>query len=319
MAATRQVPLPRPRPAAIANGKLTPPAAHNAPQAQKRPPEPAPGLSAFAQANTGMHALFATRAKFRPMARPVAGPFSVAPTTATSAADVALVRQVIDAARKGKETDADTAANAITDPVARKLAEWVILRSDNTNPEIPALCRIPERQSELAAFAAVPPARRERAVERQARRRRGPGILRQEAADHRQGPLRARARPARARRSRRRAGAGAAGLAQRRMQRRHGKTRARDFQRHDHARRREVAHAAAPLRRRRRGGPARSRTARRQRSADRESVGGGQRQAEQCQGLARQRARPLRATKPAIFSRACSCCAKTTSWRKPAS
>src|SRR5450432_1521140 len=109
MAATRQVPLPRPRPAAIANGKLTTPGAHNSPLAQKRPPEPAPGLAAFAQANTGMHALFATRAKFRPMARPVAGPFSVAPTTATSAAHDALVRQVIDAARNGKETDADPA------------------------------------------------------------------------------------------------------------------------------------------------------------------------------------------------------------------
>ena len=134
LAATKQVPLPRPRPAIIAAGKATAPVARNAALAQKRPPE-APGLSAFAQANVGLHgSLFGTRTIFRPLARPAAGPFSVAPTTATSAADVALVKQVIEAARKGKETDADTAANAITDPVARKLAEWVILRSDNTNP-----------------------------------------------------------------------------------------------------------------------------------------------------------------------------------------
>jgi len=133
--ATTKVPLPRPRPAILGAGKPTTPVAGNAAIAPKHLPEAA-GLSAFAQANVGLHgSLFATRAKFRPLARPVAGPFSVAPTTATSAADVALVRQVIDAARKGRETDADTAANAITDPVARKLAEWVILRSDNTNPK----------------------------------------------------------------------------------------------------------------------------------------------------------------------------------------
>ncbi len=38
------------------------------------------------------------------------GPFAVAPTTATSAADIAAVKQVIEATRKGKEADADAAA-----------------------------------------------------------------------------------------------------------------------------------------------------------------------------------------------------------------
>ena len=41
---------------------------------------------------------------------------------------------MIEAARKGREGDANAAENSIVDPVARKLAEWVILRSDNTNP-----------------------------------------------------------------------------------------------------------------------------------------------------------------------------------------
>ena len=41
---------------------------------------------------------------------------------------------MIEATRKGKEFDANVAEASITDPVARKLAEWVILRSDNTNP-----------------------------------------------------------------------------------------------------------------------------------------------------------------------------------------
>ncbi len=54
--------------------------------------------------------------------------------TATSPDDIAAVKRVIEAARKGKEADADAAEKSIADPVARKLAEWVILRSDNTKP-----------------------------------------------------------------------------------------------------------------------------------------------------------------------------------------
>ncbi len=97
--------------------------------------QPAAGLSAFAQANVGLRgALFASRATFKPMVRPVSGPFAVAPTTATSPDDIAAVKRVIEATRKGKEADADAAEKSISDPVARKLAEWVILRSDNTNP-----------------------------------------------------------------------------------------------------------------------------------------------------------------------------------------
>ena len=78
--------------------------------------------------------LFASRATFKPMARPVSGPFAVAPSRATTPDDIAAVKRVIEATRKGKEADADAAQKSITDPVARKLAEWVILRSDNTKP-----------------------------------------------------------------------------------------------------------------------------------------------------------------------------------------
>ncbi len=134
LAAPQKVPLPRPRPAIHGPaGPTAPPVARNLPLPTKRPPEG--GLSAFAQANVGLRgALFATRATFKPMARPASGPFAVAPTASTSAADIAIVKQVIEAARKGKETDADAAMKTITDPLARKLAEWVYLKSDNTNP-----------------------------------------------------------------------------------------------------------------------------------------------------------------------------------------
>jgi soluble lytic murein transglycosylase len=98
-------------------------------------PMPPPAVSAYAQANVGLHgALFATRAHFKSMVRPVAGPFAVAATTVTSPADIEQLKRVIESARKSKGTDADAAKNAIVDPVARKLAEWMILRSDNTQP-----------------------------------------------------------------------------------------------------------------------------------------------------------------------------------------
>ena len=131
----QKVPLPRPRPA-IQNGKqAAAPAARIAPLPQKRPATNSNAQSAYAQANVGLHGtIFESRATFKPLARPVSGPFAIAPTAATSAADVAAVKRVIEAARKGKEADADGAEASIADPVARKLAEWVILRSDNTNP-----------------------------------------------------------------------------------------------------------------------------------------------------------------------------------------
>ena len=142
MAAAQKVPLPRPRPAIIAAKTPAPPAktkapvaaaVHQAPLPQARPSER--GASAMAQANVGLRgSLFASGATFTPMLRPTAGPFAVAPTATTSAADIAAVKQVIEATRKGKGAEADAITKTIADPVARKLADWVILRSDNTQP-----------------------------------------------------------------------------------------------------------------------------------------------------------------------------------------
>ncbi|MSO67423.1 MAG: lytic transglycosylase domain-containing protein [Pseudolabrys sp.] len=146
LAAPKKVPLPKPRPAIGSAKKLAipalaketlEPAARTVQLPAKRPAADGKndGLNAFAQANVGLRgALFASHATFKPLLRPAAGPFAIAPTTATSAADIALVRQVIDATRKGNEVVSDVAEKSITDPVARKLAEWLILKSDNTKP-----------------------------------------------------------------------------------------------------------------------------------------------------------------------------------------
>ncbi|MBI3702562.1 MAG: transglycosylase SLT domain-containing protein [Rhizobiales bacterium] len=140
MAAAQKVPLPRPRPAIVAAKQPAPPAkprepiaASTAPLPQARPVERSAPV--FVQDNAGLRgSLFAPSATLPSMLRPTTGPFAVAPTAITSAADTAAVKQVIEATRKGKGAEADSIAKSIADPVARKLADWVILRSDNTQP-----------------------------------------------------------------------------------------------------------------------------------------------------------------------------------------
>ena len=101
--------------------------------------------------------------------RPLRGPFAIAPTTTTSIADLDKLKDVIAAARKGRDDDANAAEAAIKDPVARILAEWVILRSDSTQPNFQRYVNFINAASGLAACAAVPAPRRERAVERRCR------------------------------------------------------------------------------------------------------------------------------------------------------
>src|SRR5262245_11569383 len=125
-ATAQKVPLPRPRPA-INSAKETPATSAQKQAPQKHASQNAPALSSFAQANVATRgAIFETRAFFKPLARPTAGPFAVAPNETTSAADIAAVKRVIEATRKGKEAEASAAEATISDPVARKLAEWLI-------------------------------------------------------------------------------------------------------------------------------------------------------------------------------------------------
>jgi soluble lytic murein transglycosylase len=126
------MPLPQPRPA-TAPTRVT---AKATPLPQKRPPvaQVKPAVDeVFAQAARGA-VVFRSHAVAKPLARPASGPFAIAPTTSTSSADIDALRSVLAAARKGKDSDADAAERGIHDPVARKLAEYIILRSNNTNP-----------------------------------------------------------------------------------------------------------------------------------------------------------------------------------------
>src|SRR5262249_757472 len=67
-------------------------------------------------------------------ARPAPRPpqFSLAASDSISAADIAALRDALAAARRGKTEQAAELQRTIHDLVARKLVEWTILRSDET-------------------------------------------------------------------------------------------------------------------------------------------------------------------------------------------
>jgi soluble lytic murein transglycosylase len=64
-------------------------------------------------------------------------PFATAATTATSPLDLSAVKQAIDLVRKNRQDEATTIESSITDPLARKVVEWVILRSENGPNDFP--------------------------------------------------------------------------------------------------------------------------------------------------------------------------------------
>ncbi len=65
-------------------------------------------------------------------------PLAMAATSATtSPLDLAAVKQAIDLAQKGRPDEATSVEGRVYDPVARKLVEWVILRSDDADLNFP--------------------------------------------------------------------------------------------------------------------------------------------------------------------------------------
>ena len=68
-------------------------------------------------------------------AQPPSSPLAQAPALHASEADVALVKNAIETLRKGGASKATAVAAGISDPVARKLVEWIILRSDHNGAD----------------------------------------------------------------------------------------------------------------------------------------------------------------------------------------
>ncbi len=131
-----KVPLPKPRPIARnlvpkTSTKTTVRAATNT-DAKKTAPlvAPAPAAPAIEPA-TRKHAALPPSPARKPPA-----PAAVAATSSTSQADTDALENVIDLVRKHKPADATQAEAAISDPVAKKLAEWIILRSDDNGASV---------------------------------------------------------------------------------------------------------------------------------------------------------------------------------------
>jgi soluble lytic murein transglycosylase len=136
-----KVPLPKPRPiarnvvpkstaqsTAPSAAHTSAPAAHTAAAAAPAPAAPAPAPPLLAPA-TRQHAAL-------PPARKPVAPAAVAATSSTSQADKDALENIIELVRKQKAGDATQLQAAISDPVARKLAEWLILRSDNNGASV---------------------------------------------------------------------------------------------------------------------------------------------------------------------------------------
>jgi soluble lytic murein transglycosylase len=149
------VPLPPLRPAVKTDKTAKPAAKKPAPKTAAHKSAPlliapsaasAPGTIPVAPASA---ALVAPGFQAPIAARP---PLPVLPLATTAAAtaspiDLAAVKQAIGLVRKNRQDEATDVEHTITDPVARKLVEWVILRSDNGSTDL----------SRYVAFIAVNP------------------------------------------------------------------------------------------------------------------------------------------------------------------
>ena len=136
-AAKPKVPLPKPRPIAR---NVVPKAAATKPTATATTAIAAPVAVAAPAATPAPAAAPVPTARQRaapaPPLRKQVAPAAVAATSSTSKADTDALENVIELIRKHKPDEATQLEATISDPVARKLAEWIILRSDNNNATV---------------------------------------------------------------------------------------------------------------------------------------------------------------------------------------
>jgi soluble lytic murein transglycosylase len=137
-----RIPLPKPRPIAR---NVVPKAAEGSPRkntdknenknagntAAKTTPAKTTAAPAAIAPATGHHAALPP-----PAARKQVTAAAVASTSSTPQADKDTLENVIELVRKHKPLDATQLQAAISDPVAKKLAEWIILRSDDNGASV---------------------------------------------------------------------------------------------------------------------------------------------------------------------------------------
>jgi soluble lytic murein transglycosylase len=142
---TAQIPLPPTKPAAIKSAPKAKPTEHakateRKVQAHTGPAAPlslAPG--APQAATTASTPNPSGRASATPPAPAMPPPalrstpaLAMATSSATSPLDLAAVKQAVDLVGKSRSDEAANLESTISDPLARKLIEWLVLRSDDT-------------------------------------------------------------------------------------------------------------------------------------------------------------------------------------------
>ena len=132
----QKVPLPKPRPIARNVAPKTIPAAAPATRTAAAPAT-APKITASIASAVPMVPAPRLRAGLpaSPPRKPVT-PAAVAATSSTSQSDKDALENVIELLRKHNPGEATQAEASISDPLARKLAEWIVLRSDDNGASV---------------------------------------------------------------------------------------------------------------------------------------------------------------------------------------
>lgn len=147
-----QIPLPPTKPAAI---KSAPKAkatehkvrAHSGPAAPLSLAPGAPGATASVPNPTGRANVAPPAPAMPPPALRPTPALTMATSAATSPLDLAAVKQAVDLVGKSRSDEAANLESTISDPLARKLVEWLVLRSDDSTADF----------SRYAAFIAANP------------------------------------------------------------------------------------------------------------------------------------------------------------------
>jgi soluble lytic murein transglycosylase len=138
----KKVPIPRPRP--IARGVVPKPSPLAATATKESVKESVKESAKDTNKETKTAALpppaaaplLPPRQRVTAPARKPISPAAVAATSSTSKEDLDALENVIELIRRHSPDDATQSEATISDPVAKKLAEWIILRSDNNNASV---------------------------------------------------------------------------------------------------------------------------------------------------------------------------------------
>ncbi|MBR0983389.1 lytic transglycosylase domain-containing protein [Bradyrhizobium liaoningense] len=133
----------KPKPAATPAAKpaAAAPAPKSPPAASSSPPKTAPAATATVRpsapaARPAAAPVLAPATRQHAAPRKPVIPAAVAATSSTPQGDKDALENVIELVRKRKAGDASSVAAGISDPVARKLAEWIILRSEDNSATV---------------------------------------------------------------------------------------------------------------------------------------------------------------------------------------